>query len=126
MRIAKYLINMKTYNGKTVEELAQLYKSSLKHQYGTSCLNHIFHLEGIQAVAEACTPKWISVEERLPDKMAGVICFGKWEWMPKSDPAYVFYGYLNDDSSWVTGNEDEHTHIVTHWMELPSKPEIES
>lgn len=59
---------MKPYNDHTLKELRRI------AEYASTEYNNIDHkvnedrLEYItKAVAEACTPKWISVEERLPD-----------------------------------------------------------
>lgn len=66
---------------------------------------------------EAKQPKWISVEERLPDKA------GKYIVCTKKNAVYCtafrFFhgrGYFASDSN---------THI-THWMPLPEPPEVEA
>ena len=82
---------------------------------------------------EAAQPKWISVEERLPEPNTTVllIAYG-WE------SQLVYIGKLEkveSEKSWLTGLVSKASEwtvydfsylkdpIVTHWMPLPSMPE---
>lgn len=82
---------------------------------------------------EAAQPKWISVEERLPEPHTDVllIAYG-WE------SRLVYIGKLQrleSEKSWLTGIVSKASEwtvygfsylkepIVTHWMPLPSMPE---
>lgn len=64
-------------------------------------------------------PRWISVEERLPDKDKDVMCYSD------KNGGYMFFGYRG----WISGEwmEGGSLHIgdVTHWMPLPEPPEVE-
>jgi len=84
-----------------------------RQQYGKG------YAEGY-AAAQADTPRWISVEERLPEKHVEVlICtedYGKNE-----------LGFANiavwDGSEWIeTWNRKESIPYVSHWMPLPAPP----
>lgn len=63
---------------------------------------------------EAAQPKWISVEERLPDQLEDVLAFnrnGRYTWF---SVAHV------DRKQWWRGGMM--VHHVTHWMPLPQPP----
>lgn len=70
---------------------------------------------------EAQVPKWIGVEERLPERAVLAACF---------DPEMYCYGeYIigyvarTDDSEFVIAeNDHEILDGVTHWMPLPEPP----
>ena len=82
---------------------------------------------------EATQPKWISVEERLPEPNTIVLLIAHgWE------PQLVYIGKLEkveSERSWLTGLVSKASEwtvygfsylkepIVTHWMPLPSMPE---
>jgi len=79
-------------------------------------------LDAADAIEEllAAVPKWVSVEERLPEKHVEVlICtedYGKNE-----------LGFANtavwDGSEWIeTWNRKESIPYVSHWMPLPAPP----
>jgi len=60
--------------------------------------------------------KWISVKERLPDKMGGYI-------VVNAKYGVVKHGYWHHGvQRFTTYNDDELTDI-THWMPLPDPPE---
>ena len=65
---------------------------------------------------EAQVPKWISVEERLPEG----ICIAV------NDMGSMIIGYIGEDKRSDTGYscEDEQFYMpsVTHWMPLPEPP----
>ena len=67
---------------------------------------------------EAKVPKWISVEERLPEG----ICIAV------NDMGSMIIGYIGEEKGSETGYscEDEQYYMpsVTHWMPLPEPPEV--
>lgn len=81
---------------------------------------------------EATRPKWISVEERLPEPNTTVLLIAHgWE------PQLVYIGELKkveSERSWLTGLVSKasewtvygfsylHEPIVTHWMPIPQIP----
>ena len=89
--------------------------------------------DGYQAGIEAAQPKWISVEERLPEPNTTVLLIAHgWE------SQLVYIGKLEkveSEKSWLTGLVSKASEwmvygfsylkepIVTHWMPLPSMPE---
>lgn len=61
-------------------------------------------------------PKWIPVEEWLPEKEEYVLCHSN------KHGGYMFVGYRGYLSGeWVEGNS-LHLKDVTHWMPLPEPP----
>ena len=89
--------------------------------------------DGYRAGVEAAQPKWISVEEQLPEPNTTVLLIAHgWE------SQLVYIGKLEkveSEKSWLTGLVSKASEwtvygfsypkepIVTHWMPLPSKPE---
>lgn len=67
------------------------------------------HYEEVDKLLEAEQPKWISVEERLPEP-------GKW--VLAYCGSYANWFVLN---KWC-GTEWLHVMPVTHWMPLPEPP----
>lgn len=119
----------KLYNGKTLEELRVVMTDEQDKFYtGGAGADRVGSGAGIQmalAVAEACTPKWISVKDRLPEPMDMVLI---WDQATLIRPAM---GYVLEDKSetrrlwitmhttWVSG-----VHNPSHWMPLPIPPLI--
>ena len=73
--------------------------------------------DGYQAGLEAAAPKWISVEERLPEKMYSAC-------LVYSDGYIQVACWSHDKMGWdvwfyVDGEYDPD---VTHWMPLPEPP----
>ena len=63
--------------------------------------------------------KWISVEERLPEKDKDVLCYSN------KNGGHLFFGYRGYISGeWMEGGS-LHIGDVTHWMPLPEPPEVE-
>ena len=95
--------------------------------------NQIGELTEMVEQLEAAQPKWISVEERLPDPNTTVLLIAHgWE------PQLVYIGELKkveSEKSWLTGIVSKASEwtvygfsylrepIVTHWMPMPSMPE---
>ena len=71
---------------------------------------------------EAQIPKWISVEERLPEYKTAVLGYGlRHREYPNTDPfhaCHVVYS-RGEDEGWFTFWNNEYVK-VTHWMPLPS------
>ena len=103
------------------------YIQQLEHQIG--------ELTEMVAQLEAAQPKWISVEERLPEPNTTVLLIAHgWE------PELVYIGKLEkveSEKSWLTGLVSKASEwmvygfsyfkepIVTHWMPLPEPPKEE-
>lgn len=103
------------------------------HGYILQLENHIGELTEKVELLEAAQPKWISVEERLPEPNTTVLLIAHgWE------PQLVYIGELKkveSERSWLTGLVSKVSEwtvygfsylrepIVTHWMPLPSMPE---
>ena len=106
---------------------ALAYIQQLEHQIG--------ELTEMVAQLEAAQPKWISVEERLPEPNTTVLLIAHgWE------PQLVYIGELKkveSEKSWLTGLVSKASEwtvygfsylkepIVTHWMPLPEPPKEE-
>lgn len=84
--------------------------------------------DGYQAGLESAQPKWISVDERLPEvsDLVLVIANGK----PKENVELInacliasFWG----DEGWIADGFDGWDKLkVTHWMPLPESPKEEA
>ena len=67
---------------------------------------------------EAQVPKWISVEERLPENDGNYLVFTS----DKNDAEIAnYYG----DGEWITHDFTNLILLVTHWMPLPSTEGLE-
>ena len=64
---------------------------------------------------KAQVPKWISVEERLPENDANYLVF-------TSDANEVDLATYYGDGEWLTPDLCNLTRFVTHWMPLPEWP----
>jgi hypothetical protein len=74
--------------------------------------------DAIAAVGELL-PRWISVEERLPDRYVRVLAFVQCE--PHDHPHAI--GFLGATSLWSLDGICEPSEEITHWMLLPEPPE---
>ena len=106
---------------------ARAYIQQLEHRIG--------ELTEKVAQLEAAQPKWISVEERLPEPNTTVLLIAHgWE------PQLVYIGELKkveSEKSWLTGLVSKASEwtvygfsylrepIVTHWMPIPSTEGLE-
>ena len=97
--------------------------------------NQIGELTEMVEQLEEAQPKWISVEERLPEPNTTVLLIAHgWE------PQLVYIGKLKkveSEKSWLTGLVSKASEwmvygfsyfkepIVTHWMPLPEPPKEE-
>ena len=68
-------------------------------------------MHSISKAAEAQVPRWISVEERLPEDMVDILLYGEGR-----------YGMGVRSNGWWCCEDMDGTHI-THWMPLPEPPE---
>ena len=93
------------------------------------CMQTMLHdaLALIQQL-EAQEPKWISVEERLPDAKTAVLVYGQRyvfngkqiETFPMEHVAYT----RGKDEGWFSWDSSDGI-SVTHWMPLPEPPKEE-
>lgn len=70
--------------------------------------------DGYQAGVEAAQPKWISVDERLPEEGETVLCYYESDLMGVCTRLHEIwedsYGYWESDDA------------ITHWMPMPEPP----
>lgn len=75
-----------------------------------------FYNDALEALENQ--PKWISVEERLPEPFHSVIVH-----MPQEKPCpTVHEGYRTNDGHWYSAHFVREFDEVTHWMPLPEAP----
>ena len=67
------------------------------------------------AQLEAAQPKWISVEERLPENDDNYLVF-------TSDRNAAEIATYYGDGEWLTHDFTNLTPLVTHWMPIPQMP----
>lgn len=67
---------------------------------------------------ESLCPKWISVEDRLPENDQWALCFMK----DKSFGTFRVFQWNYIDWQWNDGNEWFDEKDVIHWMPLPKPP----
>lgn len=77
------------------------------------CLTWRVH--GYVEQLEAQNPKWISVEERLPEKCEYVLCIVRY-----GEDAWNYELGFMLNNAWVHPGRCEG--VVTHWMPLPEPP----
>lgn len=65
---------------------------------------------------EQRVPRWISVEERLPEDDSHYLV---WAHDNGAEEVALYYG----DGEWLTDDLENITRVVTHWMPLPEPPE---
>ena len=88
------------------------YIQQLEHQIG--------ELTEKVAQLEATQPKWISVDERLPEQFVSVLVY-----MPEECPwPTVREGYLRPDGKWYAAYYTRTPDEVTHWANMPEPPEV--
>jgi hypothetical protein len=59
---------------------------------------------------------WISVEERLPEKLIDVLTFSEKE-------NEYFIDKLTGEGYWEFGTDEHGKPLVTHWQPLPTPPQ---
>lgn len=76
---------------------------------------------------EAKVPRWISVEDELPEAKIAVLAFGQRysSYNKKGEPfPMVHVAYTRGEGEgWFTYSNDDYVE-VTHWMHLPEVPEV--
>lgn len=71
---------------------------------------------------QAAQPKWISVEEMLPQAFYSVLVY-----IPEEAPMpTVHEGYMTDNGRWISTVYVREFEKVTHWMPLPEPPQEEA
>lgn len=65
--------------------------------------------------AEKAAPKWISVDDKLPEDDARYLCYT----IDALCEVCIYYG----DGEWIAPDFANWTRYVTHWMPLPEPPE---
>ena len=69
--------------------------------------------------------KWISVEEKLPEKFVWVWTYpNPYGSHPFNYPPFTL-AYLNNNGIWVTSSHQKRFRDPTHWMPNPDPPESE-
>ena len=100
--------------------------SEERHEY----VIPVFDIDNAPTVDAA--PKWISVEDRLPDELPKNLKSGWSEsvrpseyvlCMTRDDVFKAFYSYSYSD--WTRHDESKSYSSVTHWIPLPQPPKMD-
>jgi hypothetical protein len=110
---------------KTPEELAEEWAS--KNTTGSKTYEHGLRngfLAGYQAAKDQINSSnnlngWISVKNRLPERDLNVLA-----WIKCGTSEYVFIETASGDPNMCSGWKHYNKDQVTHWMPLPSSPEV--
>jgi len=76
----------------------------------------------VEQVIQDCKPKWISVNEMLPNKGQKILIHGLGDRQLTS----IYWPFVDNEDFYcynMWSEELEPIEDVTHWMELPSVPE---
>lgn len=87
-----------------------------RHQlgdYGGKSPHNVETLEFCLLELESRLPRWIPVEERLPERWVGVIGYSK--------EYGILHNVWNKDGQWY--DEADVLTDITHWQPLPKGPE---
>ena len=89
--------------------------------YATECKAYC---RSLVAFAKSVEPRWIPVEERLPEEGVRVlVCNIYGGSLPnQGDTGYVVDNGVIEDEEWCI--PDDPFFHVTHWMPLPEPPEV--
>lgn len=74
------------------------------------------YIKWLEAELDKRVPRWISVEERLPEDDSHYLV---WAHDNGAEEVALYYG----DGEWLTDDLENITRVVTHWMPLPEPPE---
>jgi len=91
--------------------------------------NHVIMADAIAYIQQLETkvPKWISVEDRLPEAKLAVLAYGR-RHIRKTEitelPAQHVAYTRGEDEGWFTWDCGDYVY-VSHWMPLPEPPEEE-
>ena len=136
-----------TINGRTLDEITyncMMYRLKIPNEWDEHCAgsltlkgrvetakwaynyiqqleHHIGELTEKVEQLEAAQPKWISVEERLPEEFLPVIVYMLDEYPCQK----VREGYLKLDGYWESAYYSRKPGEVTHWMQIPSTEGLE-
>ena len=105
------------YEQKIIENLREF---SAEYQYEDQKLSETC-FRAADAIEELQKPKWISVEERLPEFDGRVLCWRKGVHHRGVEYMDILYFNLDlrrfDNYGWIDKDI-----VVTHWMPLPELP----
>jgi hypothetical protein len=95
------------------------------HECSEAGVQYNFYNDALAAFENQ--PKWISVDERLPEEKTAVLAFGqryvfngkKIETWPMTHVAYT----IGEGEGWFSWDSED-VISVTHWMPLPQAPEV--
>lgn len=82
-----------------------------RNELQTECDNRLEKIKDL----EAQLPKWISVEDRLPEHNQDVVMYVQ-NW---NDNLYKVIGYFHDDKKFYLENDTVTTCSVLYWMPVP-------
>lgn len=84
------------------------------------CVLELLDVADTIEALKAAQPKWISVEERLPEQFVVVLVYmpDEYHWPT------VHEGYLRPDGKWDAAHYTRTPDEVTHWANMPEPPEV--
>lgn len=74
---------------------------------------------------DAMIPRWISVEERLPEAGKAVLILARWGNAGMIIPGWVGHFKTREgETGWVSPHDSLDGKTITHWMPMPEPPEV--
>ena len=110
-----------------IESDALAYIQQLEKMLGESFARNAPALEAAYGLAEKVkklesqAPKWISVEERLPETRGTYIAHIVHRYNKADSYSRVCIEYFDTEDMWISLHD---VYEVTHWMPLPELPEV--